>query len=285
MKRPQKMGCVAGTALGLVMAGCGGSAAAGFRPGESMQRVGLEGVVPAAAPLAGVTIHPGTGHLVVLAPGHGLVELDAEGNVLGTLLFREHGLPGIDATAAYTDLAALADGTYALASDTGVDRYDPASGVVSPYFCVVPEGPTELPVNHAVTLDGNTVLAAPARLNTQQRTLTSAWHSEYRALDGAFSKSVNVTASGVVAEGMAVDPRTRDRVVVEGSRAHVFREAAQVGGPLQLSGMEQAVGVALDAERARIWVLDGADRELRAYTLWNWMREEPASNPFAWPSR
>jgi len=230
------------------------------------ERIALTAVVPGATSFVGLTRDANHGNLHVLVPGVGIVELAQDGTRQNTLAFGERGL--VDH--GFTDVVSLPDGSFVLSALGEGLRYNPMTATLQSHFCVEPNFNSEIILaNHAVTLDETRgrIIAAPTWHSVSDGSFVAGWHSQYRQDDGTPTESTEITASGIVAKGVAFDSRNNQLLVVTGNKLHTFTVAGQVLGTRTLDGVLDASGVAVDADQRILYVLDDGKKELRAFAL------------------
>jgi sugar lactone lactonase YvrE len=217
-------------------------------------QIGLAGAAPTATGLAGTAVDPDGAHLWFLAEGDGLVQTDRQGNVTARHRFGEGGLDNLG----FTDLAVRPDGKFVLATLAETLLWDPSTGQLESYFCLVPGFELEYSENKAVSLDpaGNRVFAAPVRYEGggEQPTLLRNEHSQYALTDGTFLRGVDVMTTGVIADGLALLPDGRSLLAVQGSRLYRFDLQGNLQEEWELEGISAATGLGFDAAENRLWV-------------------------------
>jgi hypothetical protein len=196
----------------------------------------------------GMSKSAATGNLWFLVQGVGLVETTPAGALVSTLPF------GNDLTdLLYTDLAVLGDGTFALTSNGEAYRYTPGQGIAS-YFCLVPGWEETQMENQAVALDplSGTIYVAPRYFTVSTGETVSSRHEAYASTDGHWMSGVDVMATGIVAQGMAVDHQTSKLWVVEGDRLYRFSLEGGVEAEFALEGIGEATGMSLDGDELTV---------------------------------
>jgi sugar lactone lactonase YvrE len=196
-------------------------------------------------------------HLWLLVPGTGLVEATADGHYVSTIAdgasFVDHG---------FTDVSVLEDGTFALPGSGEGYKYDSVHGV-QPYFCLLPGGNFTTMENEAITLDPSSglIYVAPAYVD-QTNKVVSANIAQYSSADGSFVGSVDVLSSGVLAQGLAIDPDHSIWAVQHGALHH-FAASGDHLESVALTGVSEAAGLSL--VDGTFYVLDGADDAVRIF--------------------
>lgn len=244
----------------LVLAACGADRVPG--PGGDQPQISRFALA-AEAPPAGVAIDPTSHHLLFLIPSVGILETDFLGQARSLSRYGERGL--IDQ--GYTDLAWLADGSYALAGNGVVFKYRPDTAELGSYFCLEPEMPTEYSENKAITVDAadGRIFAAPARYRYEPGVppaLLKIQHVSYTIRDGVFVSAADVAASGVIAEGIAWVPQTQELLAVQGHQLYTFDLQGRLRSTQSLEGIGHGSGLAYDADSDRLWVTDSDDLEV-----------------------
>lgn len=233
-------------------------------PRETLDIIDLS-TVEGAYGVDGVAIDKATGDVHVLMAGKGILIQASDGTNPRAIPFGEE-LPDLG----YGDLDLLPDGSYVLAGPVDALRFDPKDGTLESYFCLVPGWEEIILVNQAVGLDpvDGVILAAPTYYDTMvsMETPSEAYHAQYR-MDGSLTATVDVLASGVVAEGLARDPGSPNILAVDGTRLVAFTPGGQVAGTFLLEGIEDASGLAIDSVAEVVYVTDRADREIRTFDL------------------
>jgi hypothetical protein len=205
----------------------------------------------------GLSIAGNTGNLWLLAPGVGLVEATPQGQHVSTIpfdaAFVDYG---------FTDVAVLADGSFALAAAGEGYRYDRAHGE-SAFFCLVPSPESRLD-NQALAFDAasGAMYVAPAYFDSSN-TLVSASITSYASSDGHFMANVDVMASGVLAQGIAVDHELGRMWVVQHGELYRFTMDGTMDGHTSLAGISEAAGIAL--QDGKLFVLDGTTQTIRVF--------------------
>jgi len=238
-------------------------------PKDAVSRIDLSTHTGAGAySVEAVAVHPDSGNLFALFPGQGILELDDQGELVDAIPYGEEtGL--VDR--AYLDLDILPSGRFVLAAFDEAMSYDPETGTLESYFCLVPGFMQIIMENKAIGIDPDSqeIFAAPAYFDYSEGptdTPTEAFHAQY-ATDGTLMDQADVTHSGVIAEGMAVEPNTGDLLVVDADQLHRFNQAGELLSSTPLVGIEDASGLTLDASGERVLVTDRADMEVRAFDL------------------
>lgn len=210
----------------------------------------------------GVTRDKRNGHLWLLASGVGLIETTTSGQFVSEIAFGTHGLNQYP----FTDVAMLGDGTFTLTAAGEGYRYDSVAGKLDPFFCLLPAAdPIEME-NQAVAFDevSGRIFAAPAYYNVNGHTLVRASLSQYAAGDGSPLGEHDVMQTGVVARGLAFDSLAGGVWALQGSRVtHLTIDGKTDDHTVELTGIEDGVGLTFDGDK--MWVLDGADDELRMF--------------------
>jgi hypothetical protein len=210
-------------------------------------------------PLQGVSVENDL--IVVLVEGRGLVELDRSGNVVAEHRVGEAGL--VDR--AYRDVSPTGRDTYILLADSEGYLYDPVTQQENVHFCVVPDmGPVVFQKNDAVDVESDIIVAAPRFYEIDEATgeerLTSSEIRTYRLSDGQPTGVAQIQGDAPEIRGLAIDGNTV--LAVEGNRALRYSLQAELLGELTLEGVEEAVGVAIDARNDEVLVLDAKAEQL-----------------------
>jgi hypothetical protein len=206
-------------------------------------------------PAWGMSRAPG-GNLWFLSPSVGLIETTAAGAEVSRIAWGERGLYDYG----FTDLAVLDDGSFALTANQEAWRYRPNAQVIESYFCFVPESDPIVQENQAIAYDRDSGLlhVAPARWDssTGVNQLMSIRLETYTAADAAWQTAHDVTATGIVARGMAWDVSATCLWIASGDELHRFSREGVLETTIALDGISDAQGVLVDGDQ--LVVLDGA---------------------------
>ncbi len=239
----------------LTLAACAADPAAPNVSRWSLADLGQGALAP-----TGLSTNLADGHLWILG-ARGLVETTPDGQYVGTIAY---GTAQFDALG-FSDVAVLEDGSFALPTGGEGYRYDRVHGD-QPFFCLEPGLPGETDMsNQAITLDPATgsMFVAPAYFVAgPSHQLISASLAAYASSDGHFVSSVDITATGVIPQGLAADP---DGAVwaVQHDTLYRFDAAGAITAHATLDGVTEAAGLSL--VDGRFYVLDAADDEIRIF--------------------
>jgi hypothetical protein len=240
----------------LLAAACGGEPTPTPEPVGGTSRLSLESIIPDTYSLGirGVAVDQTNGDLTVLAPGYGLVELTKDGDHVRTILDGEDGLY----TGGASDVGKLEDGRYVLATFGDVFRYDPNAKTQESFFCLVPAIQDSWMENDAITVVGSAdrILAAPAYYELDKEGPQSSFHVSYTENTGEFIDQTDVRASGFVARGIAFDTAEQRVLAVAGDRIAQFAPSGLIFKMVELEGVENASGLAIDQNAGRVYVTD-----------------------------
>jgi hypothetical protein len=244
--------------LAVALTACAGRGAAPMLTSWSLADLG-QGPLHAN----GVGVNLSTGHLWLLAPSVGLVETTPTGTWVKTIPFDTQFT-----NRGFTDITVLEDGSFVLPSNGEGWKYDPVHGV-QPFFCLEPPLQGYTLEEQAVTLDPTTgsIWVAPVMYKNgfgAARTVVSAHLTRYSSSDGTYQSDTDVMPSGVIAEGLAVDPSTKRAWAVEHDRLDELDASGALVTSTPLEGVTEAAGLSLDDDE--MYVLDGADDTVHVYS-------------------
>lgn len=236
------------------------------KPREPAASIDVAAHAPEAYGLEAVATDSATGDVLALAAGVGVLRLDDQGELLSLTAFGEAPLlPDYG----FGDLDVLPDGRWVLAAPQMAMAFDPETGELTDYFCLEPGFGEIIMRNSAVTVDepGGRILAAPTYYDTSVSwdEPSDAFVVEY-GFDGTFRRQFDVLGTGIVAEGLAVAD-DGSVYAVDGQRLSVFDAQGVLVRSQDLGGVEDASGLALDAEHDRLLVSDRANLTVVAFPL------------------
>ena len=203
------------------------------------------------APAWGMSRAPG-GNLWFLVPTIGLLETTPAGAEVSRIAWGTRGLYDYG----FTDLAVLDDGSFALTANQEAWRYRPTAQTVESYFCFVPEESPIVQENQAVAYDqaSGLLYVAPARWDssTGENQLLSIRHETYTAADAAWQWAYDVTATGIVARGMAWDTNGVCLWIASGAELHRFTAEGVLETTVSLEGVTDAQGIVVDSDHLAV---------------------------------
>ncbi len=218
----------------------------------------------------GVTIEPGTGRVLVLDADRGIFEVTPDGQanlVWGLERLEAYGVP---VASPFTDLVAVEAGVIALTAISDGFLLDLGADSFEQHFCYEPGWEEEPPpfeeraiqVTDAVAFDAHT-----GRILAQPRTIVGddfgapveAFVSTYDRSSGADIQWFSLPSADFKAGGMAIEP---EGTVLLGQGSALYRHDPTEGTltliqDLSPWGIRAIEGMALDAERGALLIIDG----------------------------
>jgi len=206
----------------------------------------------------GLAASAATGHLWLWVPGAGLIEATGDGHCVSKIASGSAGLSDLG----FTDVAVLPGDAFALPSQGEGYRFERDHGTV-PFFCLVPGDDLDVLDNEAIGLDAasGTIYVAPVYRRSGQ--ITSAAFEAYASADGHLVDRMDVMSTGVIAQGLAVDPERTALWAVDGGTLSRFTMAGALAGQARMAGVGDARGLALHGDQ--LFVLDGSDDSIRVF--------------------
>jgi hypothetical protein len=249
----------------LTFAACtDGGSPSGPRPTTRLDLQAATGLVDVKP--VGVSVDP-AGNRYFFDEAAGLFQLDAAGHATMRMAADAMPVPAEPVMPPFTDLLALAPDLFALTAIGDGYLLDTTAGTLTQHFCYVPDG---TPVWLWQRTDALAYDAATDRLYAQPLTydmenvLQSAEILGYDRTTGEIVEWNTLEPGALQAGGMAILPGSRI-IAAQGSQLVTFdRDRYQVTPLLDLesTGARRIEGLAYDAARDTLLVVDGATQSL-----------------------
>ena len=224
----------------------------------------------------GITVTPDTGERYVLDAWHGLYRLDADGTAEQIMSIEEFPVADVWPQSAWTDIAALGDGRFAITAVSDGYLLDIEANTLMQHFCYEPGweewGETEQQLTSALgyDVDTNSIIAQPQTqlVDMDGTTALGSAVGVYDAnLGGAAPESwYELSDSSFLATGLAVEDS--ESLLLVDANGTLYRYGMEAAAPVRLGSLQTTQnvgGAAIDGER--FLVVDGDTDQLIEYPI------------------